>query len=85
MTLSGWDALKKNNGMFCINFLHPEGSAHSFCYPQPRDLLDVPGNPLLQTVETTTVTGRTYTLNAEEMKLSSLVLEKCLKRLKRNI
>lgn len=76
---------EKHNSMYRINFLHPKGPARSFCYPQPRDLLDVPGNTLLLTVDPTTATGRTYTLSAEEMKLSSLALEKYLKRSKRNI
>ena len=75
----------KNHDMYRVNFLHPKGPARSFFYPQPKDVLDVPGNTLLQKLDPSTATGRMYTLSAEEMKLSSLALEKYLKRLKRNI
>lgn len=72
---------KDNNNMYRINFLHPKGPARSFFYPQPMDILVVPGYTLLQKVDPSTATGRTYTLSADEMKLSSLALEKFIKRL----
>lgn len=76
---------KKTNDIYKINFLHPKGPASSFYYPQPRDVLDVPGKTLLQTVDPTTATGRTYSLTPEEMKSSSQAMEIYLKRLRRNV
>jgi transposase len=70
-----------SSNVFKINFLHPKGPARSFFYPQSKDVLVVPGNTLLQKVDPSTATGRTYTLSADEMKLSSLALENYCKRL----
>jgi hypothetical protein len=67
--------------MYRINFLHPKGPARSFFYPQPRDILVVPGYTLLQKVDPSTATGRTYTLSADDIQLSSLALKQFITRL----
>ena len=74
--------LKKNDDTceFEVSFLHPKGPAASFFYPQPSDILTVPGETLLQKVEPFTATGRVYTLTKEENMLSTKTLERFLKR-----
>lgn len=51
----------KDNNVYRINCLHPKGPEYFFFYPEPRDLLDVQGNALLQTVDPVIATGKTYT------------------------
>ncbi len=59
-----------------INFLHPHGSARSFHYPRPSDLLTVSAVAVLPTgLQPTTSTGRAYTLNAHELHTVTIALD----------
>lgn len=57
-----------------ISFLHPHGPSASFVYPRRPDVVTVPHNFILCSINPTTPTGRTYTLSADEMFRASEIL-----------
>lgn len=71
--------LERNENEYKISFLHPKGPANSFFYPEPNDILNIPGSTVLQKVDPTTATGRVYALSKQELSRSSLALERYLR------
>jgi len=57
-----------------VSFLHPNGSAQSFKYPSPSDVLVMSCQDILSAVNQATLTGRVYTLLHEEM-LAETILD----------
>lgn len=64
-----------------VSFLHPYGPAPSFTYPRKEDLLTVPKNFIVCNLNPTTATGRTYSLNEEEIRRASRILAQKINRL----
>ena len=58
-----------------LSFLHPRGPSRSFYYPQKADILTVNISDILNFVEPTTYTGRTYALTDNEMDSATQALE----------
>ena len=62
-----------------INFLHPHGPSHSFCFPIQQDILRVPYCDILAKADVTTCNGRTYMMAGHDQRNTTAALEKTLK------
>ena len=58
-----------------LSFLHPRGPSRSFVYPHRADILTAHISDIMTFVESTTYTGRTYTLTDNEMDSATRALE----------
>ena len=63
--------VSEDSEQVCVSFLHPHGPSRSFKYPARPDILTIPVEDVLTSVDPRTARGRTYTLTQREMQAAT--------------